>query len=202
MIICNRCLRAICVGPDAECLGLPVTSRYQDSDVLYLCPPCHQEGDRKARQPRPYYVRLTLSPQSSYTEPTTPIQGFYAFPELGEPPAEITAIQALKPAYGSPAIIRGSAQLMPRSKFLSSGIAVLSFRLESFHEDTGDLGKTLESFAKAFFPKENQGLLIFEHIVYDLEQSKLRHEQKVGEIAKKLVESRLVFRTMAGTYLI
>ena len=91
---------------------------------------------------------------------------------------------------------------MPRSKFLSSGIAVLSFRLESFHEDTGDLGKTLESFAKAFFPKENQGLLIFEHIVYDLEQSKLRHEQKVGEIAKKLVESRLVFRTMAGTYLI
>ena len=60
----------------------------------------------------------------------------------------------------------------------------------------------MEPFARAFFPKENKDLLIFEHIVYDLEQSKLRHTRKVDKIVKQLITSRSVFRTVAGTSLI
>lgn len=131
------------------------------------------------------------------TELTTPIKGFYVFPSPGDPPAEITAIRALRPAYKSPATIRGSAQLMPRSKFSSNGIAVLNFRLRSFHKDTGDLGKTLEPVARAFFPKESKDLLIFEHIVYDLEQNELKHKRKIDKIVKQLIASRSVFRTVA-----
>ena len=93
--------------------------------------------------PSPYHVRLTPRRNLLNTELTTPIKGFYVFPSPGDPPDEIAAIRALSPAYGSPATIRGSAQLMPRSKFSSNGIAVLNFRLCSFHKDMGDLGKTL-----------------------------------------------------------
>jgi hypothetical protein len=49
---------------------------------------------------------------------------------------------------------------MPQSKFSSSGNAILNFCLESFHEDMGNLGKTLKPFAKTFFSKENQKLHI------------------------------------------
>jgi hypothetical protein len=132
-------------------------------------------------------------------ELTTPIKGFYDFLGPGDPPVEISAIRALRPVYESPAMIRGSAQLIPRSKFSSNGIAILNFRLRSFQEDTGDLGKTLEPFARAFFPKENKDLLIFEHIVYDLEKSKHEHKRKVDRIVGKLITSRSVFRTVAST---
>ncbi|KAH9016703.1 hypothetical protein EDB85DRAFT_1898010 [Lactarius pseudohatsudake] len=167
LIFCDKCSRAICIGSGSQCLGLPVTSRYKDRDILFICPPCHQDGDRKEREPRPYY-------------------GFYVFPGPGAPPVAIDAINILSPAYASPALIRGSAQVIPRSMFSSNGIAVLSFRLESFHADTGDLGKVLEPFANAFFPNENKDLLIFEHITYDLDQSKLKHQRRVHKVAKRL----------------
>lgn len=88
---------------------------------------------------------------------------------------------------------------MPRSKFSSDGVAVLNFRLESFHEDTGDLGKILEPFAGAFFPKENKNFLIFEHITFDLEQSKPKHKRRTEKIARRLNTARWVFRTVMGT---
>jgi hypothetical protein len=59
----------------------------------------------------------------------------------------------MQPLYPSLAKLRGSAQLIPRSKFLSDGIAILNLRLDVFHFDTGDLGKILEPFANAFFPE-------------------------------------------------
>jgi hypothetical protein len=91
---------------------------------------------------------------------------------------------------------------MPRAKFSSNAIAVLNFRLKSFHSDTGDLGKILEPFAGGFFPNENEELLIFEHIIYDL-QSKLAHQRKVNNVFKRLNAARWVFRSVVGsTYLI
>ena len=152
--------------------------------------------------PSPYYVRLTPHCNLLNTELTTPIKGFYVFPSPGDPPDEITAIRALSLAYGSPATIHGSAQLMPRSKFSSNSIAVLNFRLHSLHKDMGNLGKTLEPVACAFFPKESKDLLIFEHIVYDLEQNKLKHKLKIDTIVKQLIASRSMFRTVACTFLI
>ena len=102
----------------------------------------------------------------------------------GSPPTEIATILTLRPAYAFPAEIRGSAQLTPRSKFSSNGIVILNFRLKDFQEDMGDLGKILEPFARAFFPKENADLLIFEHITYDLEEDKLKHKRKVDKVAR------------------
>ena len=61
---------------------------------------------------------------------------------------------------------------------------------------------TLEPVARAFFPKESKDLLIFEHIVYDLEQNKLKHKLKIDTIVKQLIASRSVFRTVACTFLI
>ena len=59
LMLCDgaNCSRAICYGPDAQCLDLPVDSRVEDSDVLFICPACHQGSDRKAGKPSPYYVR-------------------------------------------------------------------------------------------------------------------------------------------------
>ena len=46
------------MGPsDGECLGLPVKPGFDRDDVLFMCPPCHQEGDHIAKRPSPYYVR-------------------------------------------------------------------------------------------------------------------------------------------------
>ena len=75
-------------------------------------------------------------------------------------------IQTLEPLYGTPAKIRGSAQITPRAKFLSDSIAILNFRLDAFHLDTGDLGKILEPFANAFFPGDGDSSPIYQEIVY------------------------------------
>src|ERR1700761_7676142 len=102
-----------------------------------------------------------------------PYKGFYVVPTPHPTPDKsqthmVPPGSNLEPLYESPAKIRGSTQLIPRSKFLGSGVAILNFRLDGFHLDTGDLGKILETFATAFFPEENSNLLIFEDIVYDL----------------------------------
>lgn len=96
----------------------------------------------------------------------------------------------LEPLYGSPAKIRGSTQLIPRSKFLGSGVAILNFRLDGFHLDTGDLGKILEIFATAFFSEENSNLLIFEDIVFDLTRTQQKHDEKIRSVIGKLEAAR------------
>jgi hypothetical protein len=96
----------------------------------------------------------------------------------------------LVPLYESPAKIRGITQLIPRSKFLGNGVAILNFRLDGFHLDTGNLGKILEPFATAFFPEENNNLLIFEDIVYDLTRNQHKHEEKIYSIIRKLRAAR------------
>jgi hypothetical protein len=94
--------------------------------------------------------------------------------------------QTRLPVYGCPAKVRGSAQLLPRSKFLSAGVAILNVRLGNFHFDTGDLGKILEPFAAAFFPNEGNTSLIFEDIVYDLTQSQQAHKRKTRKLAEQM----------------
>ena len=61
LLMCDgaNCSRAICIGPDAQCLGLPVNERFTKPDVLFICPPCHQDNDRKEKKPTPYYVHST-----------------------------------------------------------------------------------------------------------------------------------------------
>ena len=95
-----------------------------------------------------------------------------------------------EPLYETPAIICGNAQIIPRSKFLGNGIAILNFCLDGFHLDTGDLGKILQPFAAAFFPKEGNNLLVFENIVFDLAQS--GHEQKIQGVIEQLTAARYV----------
>ena len=154
--------------------------------------------------PKPYYVRSTPTAhlsQSLNTDSQLP-KGFYVFEGPGSPPTEIATILTLRPAYAFPAEIRGSAQLTPRSKFSSNGIVILNFRLKDFQEDMGDLGKILEPFARAFFPKENADLLIFEHITYDLEEDKLKHKRKVDKVARWLSTARWASITIAATHVI
>ncbi len=55
LVMCDKCSRAICVGPDAQCLR-PVNLEYKNVNVSFMCPPCHQDGDRKTKNPSPYYV--------------------------------------------------------------------------------------------------------------------------------------------------
>src|SRR6267142_1369986 len=79
-------------------------------------------------------------------------QGFYVSPT--EPHAndlDAAAIQLLPHAYESPATVRGSAQLIPCSKFFGEGVAILNFHLQSLDVDAGDLGGLLKVFAAAFF---------------------------------------------------
>jgi hypothetical protein len=52
-----RCSRGICFGSNSGCLEEPNNLRYEDSDVLFVCPPCHQDSDRRAKTYTPYYVR-------------------------------------------------------------------------------------------------------------------------------------------------
>jgi hypothetical protein len=98
--------------------------------------------------------------------------------------------RTLKPLCESPAEIRGNAQLIPRSKFLGNGVAILNFRLDSFHLDTGDLGKILGPFASAFFPEDGKNMLIFENIVYDLTQSRTEHERRIHGVVGQLRAAR------------
>jgi hypothetical protein len=95
-----------------------------------------------------------------------------------------------KPLFENPVKIRGCAQLIPRSRFLSNGVAILNFRLKGFHLDTADLGKILEPFAAAFFTKENSDLLIFEDIVCDLPRDQHKHEANICNVVKKLGAAR------------
>ena len=95
----------------------------------------------------------------------------------------------LEPLYESPAKIHGITQLIPRSRFLGNGVAILNFCLDSFHLDTGDLGKILEPFATAFFTKENTSL-IFEDIIYDLPRNQHKHEEKIYSVVRKLRAAR------------
>ena len=94
----------------------------------------------------------------------------------------VTQLEGLAPLYDTPAIIRGSAQLIPRSKFLGDGVAILNFRLNGFHLDTGDLGKILQPFAAGFFPKGDKHLLLFQDIVFDITQS--QHRQKIQRVIR------------------
>jgi hypothetical protein len=201
LLMCDvaKCSRSICIGPDAECLDLPVNLRFEDPDVLFICPPCHQDNDRKARKPSPYFVSSTPPPVSAILNSQT-YKGFYVVP--GPHPTLVNTqthmaspgskheydTQTLEPLYESPAEIRGSTQLIPRSKFQDNGTAILNFRLDSFHLDTGDLGKILQPFAAAFFPEDGNNSLIFEEIVFDLTQS--QHEQKTHSVVERLRAAR------------
>ena len=104
------------------------------------------------------------------------------------------------PIYEYPAEVRGTAQLIPRSKFLSNGVAILNFRFGHFHLDTGDLGKILGPFAAAFFPEEGNGL-IYEDIMFDMCNQR-GHRTKIRGIARQL-GARCVPRagTVVGSHL-
>jgi hypothetical protein len=121
VVLCDECSRSICIGSNTQCLGLPKTQEstlhYKDPAVLFVCPPCHQDGDRKAKEPSPYYVRPT--PTCDHNPRTHSFKGFYS--RHGCTPEET---QTRLPVYGCPAKVRGSAQLLPRSKFLSAGVAI------------------------------------------------------------------------------
>jgi hypothetical protein len=96
----------------------------------------------------------------------------------------------MQPLYPSPAKLRGSAQLIPRSKFLSDGVAILNLRLDVFHFDTGDLGKILEPFANAFFPEGGDGLLIYKDILFDLSAHWDVHQQNMEDVFRHLSAAR------------
>lgn len=59
LIMCDgpKCSREICIGPNAQCLGLPVNLCFEEPEVLFFCPPCHQYNDHGKDEPTPYYVR-------------------------------------------------------------------------------------------------------------------------------------------------
>ena len=69
-----------------------------------------------------------------------------------------------------------SDQQFTCAKFLGNGVAILNFHLDGFDLDTADLGKMLQPFAAAFFPKEAKILLLCQGIVFILAQS--GHEEK------------------------
>ncbi|KAH8976756.1 hypothetical protein EDB86DRAFT_2839264 [Lactarius hatsudake] len=156
LMMCNSCSRSICIGSDTQCLDLPATSRYQDEEVSFICPACHQDRDRKINKPTPYF-------------------GFYVSQE------HQTKGRDHEPIYQHPAKVRGSAQVIPRSKYQNDGVAILNFRLKSFNRDTGDLGKILEPFAATFFPNEGDHSLLFENIDFDLTTRGLREHRKIIE---------------------
>ena len=96
----------------------------------------------------------------------------------------------MEPLYESPAEVRGSAQLIPRSKFLSNGIAVLNLRLDALLLDTADLGRILEPFASGFFPAGGDDLLLYQHITYDLSRRRQEHEERMESIVRDLSAAR------------
>jgi len=176
LLLCGsaNCSCAICIGHGTECLGLPADSRYEEDEVLFICPPCHQDNDRKAKKPSPYFVSLISQPISLILNSQI-CKAFYVTPDH-------------KPLYDTPATIRGSAQLVPRSKFLGYGTAILSFCLDDFHLDSGDLGKILQPFAAAFFPKEGNSSLLFEEILFGSTQS--QYEQKIQSVIDQFTAAR------------
>jgi hypothetical protein len=183
----------MCTGSDAQCLGLPVDSRFEESDVLFICPPCHQVSDRKAGRPSPYYVRPMPRTRPNMIFDVRSDQGFYRdvrekalagpAPPVANPSDEI---RTMEPVYESPAEIRGSTQLIPRSKFLSNGIAILNLRLDAFYVNTGDLGKILEPFATSFFPEGGEVSLIYQDIVFNLSDRRREHEERMRSVVGQL----------------
>lgn len=111
-------------------------------------------------------------------------QGFYAPSNLG------TGGEMFTPLYASPAKIHGSAQLVPQTKFIGEGVAILNFRLESLGADTGDLGKVLEPFADAFIPQGHENALIVKHIGFDLILGSRKHKTVVDGVSKQLRAAR------------
>lgn len=99
-------------------------------------------------------------------------------------------IEILTPLYASPAKIHGSAQLIPQTKFIGEGVAILNFRLGSLGTDTGDLGKILEPFADAFIPQGHENVLIVEHIGFDLILGSQRHKTAVDGVSEQLRAAR------------
>ena len=95
-------------------------------------------------------------------------------------------MQSLPHVYTSPAKIIGSPQLVPCSKFLGEGVAILNFRLSSLDVDTADLGEILGPFAAAFFGGDYRTLLTLEHIKFNLDADKSGHARKMKTIANKL----------------
>jgi hypothetical protein len=203
LLLCSNCPRAICIGPNTECLGLPVTSHFEDDDVSFPCLLCHQNGDRKANTVPTMCVWHHDVPRWTILMTILTSKGFYFFQSpqaLCAPGFNSDKTQTWTsgtPVFEYPAHIRGSSRLLPRSKFQSSGVAILNFCLSSFHRDTGDLGKTLEPFASAFFPKERNDLLIFESIEFDLYQSQHKHDRRIQKVSLKLRAARCV--PQAGT---
>lgn len=94
------------------------------------------------------------------------------------------------PLYASPAKIHGSAQLVPRTKFIGEGVAILNFRLESLGADTGDLGKILEPFADAFIPQGHDNVLIVKHIGFDLIRGSRKHKTAMYGLSEQLRAAR------------
>jgi hypothetical protein len=184
MICCEKCSRAICLGP---CLEPPPDPRYGEADVVFMCPVCHQQEDRKKRRVSPYFVRLNSISLSFTFRELRRFQGFYISPYKGCDMRSME-MQPLPHVYTSPAKILGSAQLVPCSKFLGEGVVILNFRLSSLDVDTADLGGILGPFAAAFFGGDYRNLLTLEHITFDLDADKSGHARKMKGIAKKLRE--------------
>ena len=106
--------------------------------------------------------------------------------------------RVLTPASTSPAKVNGSAQFNPRSKFLGDHVALLSFRLKSLDVDTGDVGRLLEVFSRAFFGGANKSLLISEHVEFDLDTNISAHKAQTGKIVGKLRAAGCVLRIAGG----
>jgi hypothetical protein len=63
MVECEAagCSRSMCIGTDGQCLVCG-NDDYVDDKVKFICPPCHQDIDRKgSKEHRPYYVRMMPS---------------------------------------------------------------------------------------------------------------------------------------------
>ncbi|KAH9014023.1 hypothetical protein EDB85DRAFT_2215399 [Lactarius pseudohatsudake] len=101
-----------------------------------------------------------------------------------------------EPIYQHPAEIRGSAQVIPRSKYQNDGVAILNFRLKSFNCDTGDLGKILEPFAAAFFPNQGGHSLLFENIDFDLTRGHREHRQIIERVQENLRAATPTLKTV------
>jgi hypothetical protein len=181
-------------------LATPVTKEYEDDNVLFICPPCHLEEEGH-RGKIPYYVCLKLIATVTVFDLTT-LQGFYHSPHPKCKKDEMS-IKNLTAVYASPAKIHGSAQLVPRSRLQGDGVAILNFRLSSFGDDTGDLGRILGPFAAAFFPVESRkSSLVIEHIEFDLAGGKVEHKEKMMKITERLSTAGWVSQIIAGSHFI
>ena len=195
MICCEKCSRAICLGP---CLKLPPNPRYRDVDVAFMCPVCHQQEDRKEQRASPYLVRSNSVSLGPTFWKLRRYQGFYIIisPYKGCDMRSIT-MQNLPHVYKSSATILGSAQFVPCSKFLGEGIAILNFCLNTLDIDTADLGRILGPYAAMFLGGDYRILLTLEHVKFNLDADGSGHRQTMRRIVNKLRASRCVPRTVA-----